>query len=129
MKSSRDIPPRVGMQFYADFDYDDPRRRIIALRDGMIITDVDGDYPGRTASLYVWNDGHYEIQWTPPTDDERRLFMEAARGFGDRTHSCNEFCAWLLKFEPCSDDREIAESLALDGADYDAMPDFEELER
>ncbi len=71
-------------------------------------------------------------RWQPPADDERRLFMETARHCDNAPRTpCGEYCDWRF-----SDDyidpptgREIAESLALDGADYDNMPDFEELER
>ncbi len=69
--------------------------------------------------------------WIPPTDDERRLFMEAAwHCIVPPPTRCGEYCKWRF-----SDDyigprsgRAIAESLALDGADVDNMPDFEELE-
>lgn len=136
MKSSRDIPPRVGMQFYAEFDDDDPRRRIIALCGGSIITDVDGDYPGGTASQLVWDAGGYAIEWIPPSDDERRRFMDVAANqraqVDAKVHACGGMCDALdeaggeLNFFVRA---AIAESLALDGADYDNMPDFEELER
>lgn len=73
-------------------------------------------------------------RWQPPTDDERRLFMEAARHYSSPGFSeCVPFCGEsdFVRFGAESLDRiaAIAESLALDGADYDAMPDFEELER
>ena len=72
-------------------------------------------------------------RWQPPTDDERRLFMEAARHCRDYgpTVVCWEYCRWRvvdMLLEPTAGSA-IAESLALDGADYDDMPDFEELER
>jgi len=77
-------------------------------------------------------------RWQPPTDDERRLFMEVAQsahpdGFGHIGRF--DSMKWVFDGHPadcpyCNRNwREIAESLALDGADYDNMPDFEELER
>jgi len=75
-------------------------------------------------------------RWQPPTDDERRLFMERCThpdGFGHIGRF--DSMKWVFDGHPadcpyCNRNwREIAESLALDGADYDNMPDFEELER
>jgi len=136
MKSSKDIPPRVGMQFACLGE----SHRIKAITVSHVFTDR-GDFflrEGNPGGL--WFCGAIEITWQPPTDDERRLLMEAARrnavrwrsrprfehggdGLPAQSHAdatC-QFCAdaW----------REIAESLALDGADYDNMPDFEELGR
>jgi len=80
-----------------------------------------------------WNDGDVTIEWTPPTDAERRLFMEAARHCASAGADgwCTGYCDWCndtMQMDP-GVQYEIAESLALDGADYDDMPDFEELER
>ena len=125
MKSSRDIPPRVGMQVRFGM-YES--KKITAIRgDRILCSDGVNHLDPRSKDASDWPDGSLEIQWTPPDDDERRLFMDAADGFGEPDHRCNEFCWWL--FNECGDDRAIAESLALDGADYDDMPDFEELER
>lgn len=127
MKSSKDVPPRVGMQFYAPFD--DPSRRITALRGGRIFTDVDPvDCPGMVASQELWDEGSYDITWIPPTDEERRMFMEIADANRDGRHECGPFCFWALGgtgIDWCFrilDQREIADSLALDGADYDNLP-------
>ncbi len=127
MKSSRDISPRVGMQVRFCICGLPVERHKVSRR--FEATGFCGSDGIAVTSGYAWEGGAYEIEWTPPTDDERRLFMEASRGFSDRDHSCDELCAWLFDVDPYGDDREIAESLALDGADYDNMPDFEELER
>lgn len=71
-------------------------------------------------------------RWQPPTDHERRLFMEAARhcGTAGSYGFCTAYCDWCNeRYTIPFSQAEIAESLALDGADYDDMPDFEELER
>lgn len=41
-------------------------------------------------------------QWIPPTDDERRLFMEAARhcGTGGVSGLCNRYCFWCNDHGP-----------------------------
>jgi len=134
MKSSKDIPPRVGMQVRFN---DDETKRITAVT-GCLIICSDGKnhiHPADPTAV-DWPSGDFEIEWTPPTDDERRLFMEAARHQREqvdaKTHDCDEMCealdgaGGLCNFFVRA---SIAESLALDGADYDNMPDFEELER
>jgi len=132
MKSSKDIPPRVGMQVRADYPFLSSDRRnvtsLVGWHIGMNGSNLKSD-------RCLWNSGAYEIEWQPPTDDERRLFMEAARHCANvwktgsfRLEDCSGMCAWGSGFYSC-EQAAIAESLALDGADYGNMPDFEELER
>jgi len=148
MKSSKDIPPRVGMQVH----FLDADIAITSLEtapwpgdsgdgfEGVVLANRPDAYdaPGARwqGGIHSWNGGHYRVTWQPPTDDERRLFMERRThpdGFGHigRLDSMK----WVFDGHPadcpyCNRNwREIAESLALDGADYDNMPDFEELER
>ena len=73
-------------------------------------------------------------RWQPPTDDERRLFMQAARHWRrpwQRQCEGAGPCDWgMFEFRgETKDTIEVLESLALDGGDYDNMPQFEELER
>jgi len=139
MKSSNDIPPLVGMQ--VNFI-----GAVIAITslgrdwfEGIVISNTpEAAYqPGDrwVGGNAIWNSGNYSIAWTPPTDDERRLFVEAARHCANvwktgsfRPEDCSGMCAWGSGFYSC-EQAAIAESLALDGADYDNMPDLEELER
>ena len=126
MKSSRDIPPRVGMQLA----YLHELNRISSMTANRIITDRGHVFVRDGGQHSLWLDGHLEITWTPPTNDERRLFMEAADDLFLPDHECGgELCEWLFAHGGNADDRVVLESLALDGADYDNMPDFEELER
>jgi hypothetical protein len=130
MKSSKDIPPRVGMQVRF---WDNSPAKVTSVHGASGFRGTNG-YATRG---YAWNSGAYEIEWTPPTDDERRLFMEAADNIMSilsvwGQHECNGFCYWEqdeLMLAGYDEQSAIAESLALDGADYDDMPDFEELER
>jgi hypothetical protein len=130
MRSSKDIPPRVGMQVRFCLN-----GRTVETNKVSRVFEATGFYGSdgepKTGGI-AWKAGHYEIDWQPPSDDERRLFMEAARhcrstAAGDL---CGEFCdwrdnTWILAIEGA----RIAESLALDGADYDDMPQLEGLER
>jgi len=131
MKSSKDIPPRVGMQVrYRD----DLRSKRICRVDSEGMDFDNGSYNRCTwEDPFVFFGKYYTIEWTPPSDDERRLFMEAARHCRDYgpTVVCWEYCRWRVvdMLLETTAGAAIAESLALDGADYDAMPDFEELER
>ena len=139
MKSSKDIPPRVGMQ--VDF-----MSVIIAItslgRDGFegivlaneLVDEYDAPGDRWVGGHETWNNGNYSITWTPPSDDERRLFMDAARHWRRPwQRQCEDGmpCDWGMDEFPgeTKDTIEVFESLALDGADYDNMPDFEELER
>jgi hypothetical protein len=134
MKSSKDIQPRVGMQVRL---YDGRSKNIIEIRPDAecAIRTSDGcDWfaPDQKQRCH-WNGGAVTIEWTPPTDDERRLFMEAARHWSGVSGDCRDDgpCDWATLDCPgdCEDAARVFESLALDGADYDNMPDFEELER
>jgi len=139
MKSSKYIPPRVGMQ--VNFI-----SAVIAITslgrdwfEGIVIANVPKAYcqPGErwVGGNAIWNSGNYSITWQPPTDDERRLFMEAARHWRHpwRQPQCagEGPCHWGYFECPGGPDDVVTafESLALDGADYDNMPDLEELER
>jgi len=136
MKSSKDIPPRVGMQVRCGNRLVESVSMVSGSR---IFFSVDGSESGwcrGPGSGMMWDDGDIEILWIPPTDDERRLFMERCThpdGFGHIGRF--DSMKWVFDGHPadcpyCNRNwREIAESLALDGADYDNMPDFEELER
>lgn len=121
MKSSRDIPPRVGMQVrWCEPGWGDKSFKVSRGVESLGFYDSEGNYE---TGGYAWEDGVYEITWTPPTEDERRLFMEAARHC--RTVGaygyCGGYCDWCndhYYVDPCPQSA-IAESLALDGADYD----------
>ncbi len=125
MKSSRDIPPRVGMQCsYTYAPNEGERFKIGGINPAIgCIFDAEGIH---VMCKEGWRSGESFVEWTPPTDDERRLFMR-------RGHEVT--CDWWRWYVDDSGhfgdgcDAAIAESLALDGADYDNMPDFEELER
>src|SRR6185295_2164924 len=133
MKSSKDIQPRVGMQ--VRFLLDPPHWPAGKITSVFQASGFAGTN-GYGSSGYAWEAGNYTIEWQPPTDDERRLFMER-RTHPDGFGHIGRFDSTKWVFDGHSDNcpdcnrnwREIAESLALDGADYDNMPDFEELER
>lgn len=138
MKSSNDISPRVGMQVNflgADIAITSLGRDWF---EGIVISNTpEAAYqPGDrwVGGNAIWNSGNYSIAWTPPTDDERRLFVEAARHWRrpwQRQCEGAGPCDWgMFEFRgETKDTIEVFESLALDGADYDNMPDLEELER
>lgn len=143
MKSSKEIQPRVGMQ--VNFVGADIAITTVLRPDGVLdgfegvvlANSYDAAAPNAPGcrwygGIHAWNEGKYRVTWTPPTDDERRLFMEAAVNFHPDgfTHVPNVWGNHAEECYSCNNNwREIAESLALDGADYDDMPDFEELER
>lgn len=131
MKSSRDIPPRVGMQVrWAYAHYPNGRFKISAVGKGVRC--IFGELGMHVMCGNQWSEAF--VEWSPPSDDERRLFMDAARHWRRPwQRQCEDGmpCDWgALEFKGETRDAiEAFESLALDGADYDAMPDFEELER
>lgn len=134
MKSSKDIEPRVGMQvrFFGSAAINvtstgDP--------DWAFIGYLGGYY--WTASKDAWEHGKYDVLWIPPTDEERKMFVEAAiraenfsDPFKDRDgdaciYDAAEdlgpvmFVTEIIIVHASS----ICYSLALDGADYDNMPE------
>jgi len=133
MKSSKDIPPRVGMQVRLVYaPYPNGRFKISAVGKGVRC--IFGELGIHVMCGNQWSEAF--VEWIPPTDDERRLFMERRThpdGFGHIGRF--DSMKWVFDGHPadcpyCNRNwREIAESLALDGADYDNMPDFEELKR
>jgi hypothetical protein len=73
---------------------------------------------------FAWEVGGYEIEWTPPTDDERALFLKAAEHLrlDDVDYDdCGPWCKYVGWYETfgTADNHEvasIAESLAMDGS-------------
>ena len=70
MKSSKEIPPRIGMQVR----FIGESKKVIALASFGVDFDDWSFSP-----VGFWNDGHYEIEWIPPTDEERKAMNEGAR--------------------------------------------------
>lgn len=74
------------------------------------------------------------VDWIPPTDEERAMFREAAK-HNRLCPNAVRFCEWSIEefnsmrdwsiegFSSMRECSQIADSLALDGADYDNMPE------
>lgn len=138
MKSSKDIEPRVGMQ--VSIYGGSPKRisRVDYTEVCAIYTDDNSRWygPGQMDKCY-WNEGDIEIEWIPPTDEERKMFVEVAEHitFDNQVSPCDERCdafnscfghfrrkAPFMLYGEGGFGKDIALSLALDGADYDNMP-------
>ena len=119
--NSKGIEPRVGMQCTIDFgDGVKELRRITNVVNGYVIMDTSG------ASVMFFKEGNYEIEWIPPTDEERRLFAEIGRMSGPWYGPEGDYNVWYQQESVhwgCGERWQIAESLSLDGADYDNMPE------
>lgn len=133
MKSSKDIEPRVGMQInhrcgvsakivsidsHHDLDIHSPRCAVMC-------SDNRTHYLPQNEPTGEWATGEIEIEWIPPTDEERKMFVEAhdhiharREEAGNHTEACSYL--WECEHEVFGD---IFLSLALDGADYDNMPE------
>ena len=70
--------------------------------------------------MVSWDIGNYEIEWIPPTDEERKMFVAASNG---ESLSFDDWYCCESGLYGSFSSYEIAESLALDGADYDNMPE------
>ena len=129
MKSSKDIEPRVGMQVV----FTPYNRRMKLAKKNKHGTFVRSD--GEIQYMLSWDIGNYEIEWIPPTDEERKMFVDTADrqiGFITSEDKCD---CYDNKDNDCRRYDElggrgnyqrrasIALSLALDGADYDNMPE------
>lgn len=71
-------------------------------------------------SLELWNNGAYEIEWVPPTDEERKMYRKIVAENRAYASRWNDFCEWEVeesghKGTGTVDMTEIAESLAMDG--------------
>jgi len=120
MKSSKDIKSVPGMQLLF---FGNDRRTAYPI--GKKSQDGTGYHP-ETTNQYGWENGHYEIIWTPPTDEERQMFRDAAEHLRNPDPfglDCDEFCHGIVGdtewLEHCDYNgmtmAEICESLAMDG--------------
>lgn len=110
--NSRGIKPRVGMQFLNPSN--GIRRRIVGFTStGEVVCNgcigCCGDYECTCTCLGLWNNGHYKIEWIPPTDEEREMFRNPSVDFFRWNWHDNE-----LQHGPLTAG-EIAESLSMDG--------------
>ncbi len=116
--TSQGVKPRVGMQVWFRYDAVGEHQRISRIS-GTSLYNSDG--VAMTHGL-AWDGGGYEIEWEPPTDEERAMFREAARHFGDdwyRTYHVGA-CGWAIDnfsdgITTGYDVARICESLAMDG--------------
>jgi hypothetical protein len=147
--NSKGIEPRVGMLF----SYSGDKRYLHDVETFSVVPvyspyEYDKEFIGKVvgwAAECMWRNGDYEIIWTPPTYAERAMFREAAeefrsmasggpsshgiyRMYADPKDACgglDPMCATCVgNWEgPAELFAQIADSLALDGADCDNMPD------
>ena len=78
--NSKGIFPRVGMQI-TFLDWDQGPKKIHAIHEnGKIDCFRDGKVIENESEVNFFVTGKYEIDWTPPTDEERAMFRAAALG-------------------------------------------------
>lgn len=108
--NSKGTEPRVGMQVRSKYS---GYRFNVSKIDGASLTDSFGFlFTGGCA----WRLGAYEIEWIPPTDEEREMFRRASE------HESKEFCKWSdmgvtsrRMFVTWAECKQVAESLSMDG--------------